>query len=220
MGQMSAVLTHEIRNPLGIIRGTADVLKSRYEKSENADPLFHYIPDEVNRLNKLVNNFLVLSKDSEINLTKQDINQLIEDTVDKLKIDIKNDAIKFKIIKSELLPFYFDHDGIQQVLINLMRNAIQAIEKKGEISIKTEFIKKKKNQIVQTTISDNGAGIEGNVQAIFEPFFTTKSSGSGLGMAVSRKIVEGHSGWVDIESQVRKGTKVMFTLPYLNSLEE
>jgi signal transduction histidine kinase len=220
MGHMSAVLAHEIRNPLGIIRGTADILKSRYESKKDPDPMFQYIPDEVNRLNKLVNNFLVLSKDSEINLSKQDLNQLIEDALEKIKLDMDDHSIRFERIKSELQPFYFDKDGIQQVIINFIQNSIHAFESGGQITIKTEQIEKKKSKYIQTTITDNGPGIDGNPFVVFEPFYTTKSTGSGLGMAISKRIIENHSGWVQIESDKGKGTTVFFGIPYLMSIED
>ncbi len=220
MGQMSAVLAHEIRNPLGIIRGTADVLRTRYEKKTEPDPMFLYIPDEVNRLNTLVNNFLTLSKDSTLSTSKQDINQLIKDTVEKIKLEIKRDSVNFDLHTAELQPFYFDLDGIQQVVINLVRNSLQAIDSKGNISITAEKIIRKKNAFVMVNITDDGQGIEGDPQAVFEPFFTTKSSGSGLGMAISKKIIQNHNGWINIESKPGQQTTVSFVIPYQDSIEE
>ena len=218
MGQMSAVLAHEIRNPLGIIRGTADVLRTRYEKKTKPDPMFLYIPDEVNRLNRLVNNFLTLSKDSAPAVSKQDINQLIKDTVEKIKLEKKRDSVNFEFFSAELQPFYFDVNGIQQVVINLVINSLQAIESKGNISITTEKIIRKKNAFVRVNITDDGQGIEGDPQVVFEPFFTTKSSGSGLGMAISKKIIEDHKGWINLESKPGQQTTVSFVIPYQDSI--
>ena len=220
MGQMSAVLAHEIRNPLGIIRGTADVLQSRYQKENPPDPLFQYIPDEVNRLNKLVNNFLVLSRNTTINLTKQDLSQLLENTIEKMGLEKNEKSIQFEFQKDDIPPFYFDSNGIQQVIINLIRNSIQAIESDGKISIKAEQKTFKKTTFVKITIADNGLGITKDFHRVFEPFFTTKSTGSGLGMAVSKKIIENHNGTIGIESQENNGTTVIFTLPLIDSIEE
>lgn len=212
MGQMSAVLAHEIRNPLGIIRGTADVLKSRYQNKKHPDQLFHYIPDEVSRLNKLVNDFLILSKDSNLNFEKNDINNLIAETIEKMKLNDEKKNVEFQLEVSPLEAFLFDRSAVQQVLINLLRNSMQALQEGGEITIKTLKLDIQGTPYSQVQIIDSGSGIE-DVENIFEPFYTTKSSGSGLGMPVSKKIIESHGGYITVDSQVGNGTTVTIQLP-------
>lgn len=215
MGQMSAVLAHEIRNPLGIIRGTADVLKSRYQNEKKPDQLFQYIPDEVNRLNKLVNDFLLLGKESKLNFEKNDLNKLIEATIEKMKLNNEQSKVKFHFDAKAIEPFPFDLDAMQQVLINLFRNSMQSIESEGDIVIKTNYLNNKHKNFYQVQIIDSGSGIE-NPDAIFEPFYTTKSSGSGLGLPVSKKIIEGHGGNIEVESQPGNGTTITINLPVEN----
>ena len=210
MGQMSAVLAHEIRNPLGIIRGTADVLRARYQNKDRPDPLFEYIPEEINRLNKLVNDFLVLSRDGALNLTLENLNDLVRETVHKMRLDEEQSTVRFELQLDELPPFYFDRDAIEQVLVNLLRNAIQAIDGQGTVTVRT---RRAGGSRAEVSVADTGPGIDGDVQRIFEPFYTTKSSGSGLGMPVSKKIIEKHGGNIQIYTEKGKGTTVTFWLP-------
>jgi signal transduction histidine kinase len=220
MGQMSAVLAHEIRNPLGIIRGTADVLKSRYENQQTPDPLFHYIPDEVNRLNKLVNDFLILSRDSQLSYEENDLNELINEIVQKAQLDDEKTPVRFQIEAGGIAPFKFDRNGIAQVLMNLVRNSMQATTSDGLIRIKARAIEKRRKSYVQIEIQDSGHGIDGDPRVIFEPFYTTKSTGSGLGMPVSKRIVETHGGKIEVESRPGVGTNVTIILPCKPNNEE
>ena len=213
MGQMAAMLAHEIRNPLGIIRGTADILRSRYSPKDQPEPLFQYIPDEVNRLNKLVNNFLTFSRETPLALAKHDLNQLITDTVEKIRLDEKHDNVRIEFVPSALHPFYFDQNGIEQVLMNLIQNSLQAIDTTGMVTLRTLIVEKKKKTWIQIEVHDNGQGIDGDPQVVFEPFYTTKSSGSGLGMAVAKKIIEKHNGFIDIISHLGESTTVTILLP-------
>jgi|GEM_PF-271476 len=214
MGQMAAVLAHEIRNPLGIIRGTADILRSRYNPAEKPDPLFEYIPDEINRLNKLVSDFLFLSREHPLQKTRGNLNQLIETVISRLKTDPSFHEIDFHLeLAGELPDFDFDPSGIEQVLMNLIKNGCQAMDGEGRLDIRTSLKNTRKGLWAEVTVRDYGKGIEGDPEQVFAPFYTTKSTGSGLGMAISKKIVEQHGGTIKIESSPGKGTAVVFRLP-------
>lgn len=214
MGQMAAAMAHEIRNPLGIIKSTADVLKEKYALVEEPDELFEYIAEEVKRLNLLVNNFLSFAREPKLNPRLVDLNYAVKKAVaaiEREKSD-KEIAIDFHSVEP-LTPFYFDEDAIQQVLFNLLINSIQAIDQKGMIEIdliKTDF---KGRSYAKLTVSDNGSGIEGDLSKIFEPFYSTKSSGSGLGLAICKQIIEKHGGWIEVASQPGEGASFWFYLP-------
>jgi signal transduction histidine kinase len=214
MGQMAASMAHEIRNPLGIIKSTADVLKEKYANVNQSDELFEYISEEVKRLNLLVNNFLSFAREPKLNPQSADLNQVVKKAVSAIerKISDQQIEINYQDVK-KLEQFIFDEDAIQQVLFNLLINSIQAIDQTGKIEIgltKTDF---KGRSYAKLTVSDNGSGIEGDLSRIFEPFYSTKSSGSGLGLPISKQIIEKHGGWIDVESRLNEGTTFWFLLP-------
>jgi len=214
MGRMAASMAHEIRNPLGIIKGTADVLKEKYSSGDQSEELFDYISAEVQRLNFLINNFLSFAREPKLNLKSTDLKTV----VDKAVAGIEREEHDFKIkiitsVENELPPFKFDENTIQQVLFNLLINAQQAFKKDGkiEISLNKRSIKNKK--YAEVIIADNGPGIQGDTQQIFEPFYTTKSTGSGLGLAICKQIIEKHGGWIELTTNVGKGTFFRIYLP-------
>lgn len=214
MGQMAASMAHEIRNPLGIIKSTSDVLKEKYAAEKTSDELFDYISDEVRRLNYLVNNFLSFAREPKLNFKTTDLNQIIKKAVAAIEREKQDRPIEITCHRVEqLAPFAFDEDAIQQVLFNLLINAIQAIEREGTIDIGLTTTDIKNRSYAKLTVSDNGAGIQGDLSQIFEPFYSTRSSGSGLGLAICKQIIEKHDGWIEVESQPGKGTVFWFYLP-------
>ena len=215
MGRMAASMAHEIRNPLGIIKGTADVLKEKYSSEDQSNELFDYISAEVQRLNFLINNFLSFAREPKLNPKLTDLKAVI----DKAVAGIEREEHDFKIeitttVKNELQPFSFDENSIQQVLFNLLINAQQAFKKDGKIEICLNRISLKNKKYAEIIISDNGPGIEGDTQQIFEPFYTTKSTGSGLGLAICKQIIEKHGGWIELTTKVGEETSFTFYLPY------
>jgi len=213
MGRMAASMAHEIRNPLGIIKGTADVLKEKYASEKQPDELFDYIAAEVQRLNYLIANFLSFAREPKLNLKSTDIKTVIEKAVSAIEReehDFKIDIITN--IQNEIPPFKFDENTIQQVLFNLMINAHQAFEKDGKIEINVNSISSKNKRFVEISVADNGPGIAGDTTKIFEPFFTTKSTGSGLGLAICKQIIEKHGGSIEVSTEVGKGTIFTFFL--------
>ncbi|MBC8184136.1 hypothetical protein H8E88_23840 [candidate division KSB1 bacterium] len=214
MGRMAASMAHEIRNPLGIIKGTADVLKEKYAVKEQEDELFDFIAAEVQRLNYLINNFLSFAREPKLNLKTTDIKAVVEKAVAAVEREENEFKIQIFIhIKNELPQFKFDENTIQQVLFNLMINALQAFKKNGKIEISLNTISLKNKKYAEISVADNGPGIEGDRTKIFEPFFTTKSTGSGLGLAICKQIIEKHEGWIEVTSEIGKGTTFKFYLP-------
>ncbi|OQX95838.1 hypothetical protein B6I21_03385 [candidate division KSB1 bacterium 4572_119] len=213
MGRMAASMAHEIRNPLGIIKGTSDVLKEKYAAESESEELFDYISAEVQRLNLLINNFLSFSREPKLNLKSSNLLQVIEKAVAAIEREDHEKKITIKIISTAALePFNFDENAIQQVLFNLLINAQQAFESKGEIIIQIGRKTVKGKKYGRVSIADNGPGIDGDISQIFEPFYSTKSKGSGLGLAICKQIIEKHGGWIDAESAPQKGTTFNFYL--------
>ena len=214
MGRMAASMAHEIRNPLGVIKGTADVLKEKYKAQAQPEEMFDYIAAEVERLNILVNNFLSFAREPKLNIATHDLKSNIEKSIFAIEREELQRVVDVQfVVKNKIPAFAFDENAIRQVLFNLLINAKQAIVEQGNIEVILESARLKNRNYAKVTIIDSGIGINQDSDKIFEPFFSTKSTGSGLGLAICKGIIERHGGWIDFESQPKKATKFYFYLP-------
>lgn len=210
MGEMAAAVAHEIRNPLGIIKSTAYVLRQRYENAAQPDELFEFIPSEVRRLNHLVNDFLSLTRDKQLNLSPQDLVKTVQKAITMVRNDEQANGVVLNFsTAAPSLSLRHDEEAITQVLLNLLLNAIQALEGKGKIEVRLQEEKK----MAHIAVQDNGPGLPVDPEKIFEPFFTTKTRGSGLGLAVCKQLVEKHGGRIAAESEKGKGATMHVWLP-------
>ena len=208
MGEMVATISHEIRNPLGIIKGTAERLSKKYNKDQ--DELFGFIPEEVNRLNEILTGYLEFAS-LEPKRKEEDLVSFLNKTIGQIRNEFSKQNVTIELETDDNLPkVKINPVGIRQVIINLLMNAKEAIAQDGHIKIKLQSQK----DFVHIEIEDNGRGIKKkDLKQIFTPFFSTKPKGSGLGLYVVKKIVEEHEGSVSIQSEVGKGTKVKIKLP-------
>lgn len=222
LGEMAAVLAHEIRNPLGSIRGTAEILRDDYRPG---DPKYEFIEiqiRETERLNRVVEDFLRMARPLPSEMARCHVQEELE-TVTML---VANDARKRKI-SLHLEPadsdvvVKADGEKLRQAFLNIVINALQATPGGGSLSISISVCRVEKLGVIcEIRFCDTGCGIDTPSQAkIFEPFYTTKPDGTGLGLAISRKIIEGHGGTLQIESAVGQGTTVLITLPVLQAEE-
>jgi signal transduction histidine kinase len=214
MGQMAATVAHEIRNPLGIIKSTAYVLRQRYEQPAQPDEMFDFIPSEVQRLNRLVNDFLNLTRDRELNSSQNDLVKTVEKALTMVRSDEQANgiALNFNCAIPSLLMRY-DEEAITQMLLNLLLNAVQAMEGKGTVEVELQEENEKGKQVAHLVVQDDGPGLPANPGKIFEPFFTTKTRGSGLGLAVCKQLVEKHDGYIAAKSEKGRGTIMHVWLP-------
>jgi signal transduction histidine kinase len=220
LGEMAAGLAHEIRNPLGAIKGAAQFLDPKQLPKEEGE-FVEVIVEEVNRLNGVVSAFLDYSRPLKQNFGPTDLHEVVTRT---LKL-IVNDVPKNVTIKEELadgLPKVdADAEQLKQVLINLVQNAVQALgEQQGEISIRTSrperFGDLRTSDPIELQVTDNGPGIPNDQQLnIFVPFFTTKQKGTGLGLAICQRIVKNHGGTITVQSKVGEGSTFTIRLPSL-----
>lgn len=215
MGQMAATVAHEIRNPLGIIKGTADVLRSKYENNEERDELFDYIPSEVRRLNRLVGDFLTFARDRDLEPNATDLRASVQKSLLSLQDELQKANVDLETEFDDIPPVKHDADAINQLMLNFTLNAIQAMngETPGKITIRMSKAMKKARPYVKVEIIDNGRGFDADPQQLFEPFYTTKTSGSGLGLAICKRLVEKHEGWIEVKSKKGEGTRIAFYLP-------
>ncbi|HFE52096.1 MAG TPA: hypothetical protein ENK07_01560 [Bacteroidetes bacterium] len=212
MGQMAATVAHEIRNPLGIIKGTADVLKQRYGRGQ-ADELFDYIPEEVERLNRLITDFLLLSREPDLKLETVDLGALVERVV-KLAEHESAGPVECAV-EENLPPVACDPAAVERVLLNLLRNAREACGAEGKVSVAVELESGGRERAVCVAVRDTGPGFPGGEEGkrVFEPFFTTKPTGTGLGLAVAETLVRAHGGRVEARNLPGGGAEVRFCLP-------
>lgn len=211
LGQFAAGLAHEIKNPLTTIK----MLIQNY--LEEGNPLekkdLEIIEKELNRIDKLVKDFLRFARVDKGVKEKFDLQEALTEIIDLIKPELERAKISLKLNFPEKgIWIYGDKDGLKQVFLNLILNAYQAIDSnsKGVITI-TLFQEKEE---VHAIIEDNGLGIPTeHIPKIFDPFFTTKSEGTGMGLAIVKSIIKEHMGQINISSQINKGTKVKITLP-------
>lgn len=216
MGQLSAGLAHEIRNALGVIDGTAEVLKQRYNPPEDKDEMFDYIPAEVKKLKKIASDFLAFFKGTPLKLEPGNINSVIDHTFLFLRSELENANIKLSRRFRPNLPLtLFDTGRMEQVFLNLLLNAKEAMPDGGEITITTNVITAKTGQsYIQIKVTDTGEGIPSqSIGRLFEPFFTTKEEGYGLGLSIVSRIIEEHKGEITVESEEGIGTTFAIFLP-------
>ncbi len=201
LGQLSAGLAHEIRNPLSIISASAELLRDNVSKeNEVAREVSGFIGTEVKRTNQLVTRFLAFAGPSKLDLAKGDINDTIRLAIDHFNEAPPGDSAAPTIEQSLAAIAEFAHDKtlMESVFLNLLLNARDAMPSGGIISIST----REDGDHAVIEVIDSGSGIpEDKMQDIFNPFFTTKASGVGLGLAIVAKIVDSHGGTVSIENR-------------------
>ncbi len=207
MGRMAAGIAHEIRNPLGIINSSAQRIKRKYGK-EKEDPIFDFIPEEVDRLGKILTNYLEFSKnDDNVSFEKIDLKTLLRRVANSVQEDFTELGIEVDY-QSDSGDFEIQGNSpqLQQVFLNFLLNSKDAFENsKGKIQIRLKKVKSK----IELTFEDNGKGISPQVKkSIFEPFFTTKDTGSGLGLYLSKRIIENHNGSVEVNSDGKSWTRL------------
>jgi len=211
LGEMIAAVSHEIKNPLGIIRSTAELMGTLPEAGETHRKLSSVITEESTRLNRIVTEFLDFARPQTPDLRECDLKDLIEKNIDFLRPELDKKGI---VAKAELdgapLKLMADHGQLYRAFLNIFINASQSIENGGRIDVHVREDK----EGFYIEIEDTGCGIsQENLKRIFNPFFTTKDKGTGLGLSIVRKIIQGHKGTITIESQEGKGTKVAILLP-------
>lgn len=219
LGEMSAGLAHEIRNPLGAIKGAAQVLMTDRFPPESRE-LLSVIQEEVERLANVVSQFLEYARPLKPALSPTDVNQAISRTLVLFNEERRPDPFEIRTdLAVELPAINSDADQLRQVLWNLLRNAVESFtEGKGSIDISTRVVSSARGNrdIVEIRIRDNGPGIEAeNQRRLFVPFFTTKAKGTGLGLAICQRIVTSHGGRIDLVSRMGVGSTFVMRFPAL-----
>lgn len=214
LGEMAAGLAHEIRNPLGAIKGAAQYLDPSQNRPESV--FLKVIVDETDRLNRVVTQFLDFSKPSSTDFQRVDLVPLVQKTVDLARLGLpENAAISFRTATPDARVLAVG-EQIQQVVLNLIQNSIKAVSGRDAGQIEVQVFREQSNEgpEVKITVEDNGAGIKReNIEKIFIPFFTTSPSGTGLGLSICQKMIEAHRGRIEVISEEGVFTRFTVTLP-------
>lgn len=217
LGQLSAGLAHELRNPLGTIKASAEMLAAQVRgENEVAREVAGFISTEVDRTNSLVTRFLQFARPLQARLETADLAQMLDRAVAAAEREVSGIAI-YKNYDPEIRPFPFDAELMERVVYNLVVNAAQASPPGGAVTVKTRAA----GGTVEIAVIDRGAGIDPkNVDSIFNPFFTTKPQGVGLGLAIVSKIVDEHGGKIAVESEPGRGSVFHVLLPLVRAASE
>ena len=209
LGEMAAVVAHEVKNPLAGIRGALQVIGGRMPESGRDKAIMGDIVSRLDSLNDIVQDLLVFARPREPHLSPVPLLDLIRETVNLLRRDPSQAGVDISISGDQIVV-PADPEQLQMVFLNLLLNAAQAQNASGTILIDVS----PETLAAKVTIADSGPGIPADVRdKIFEPFFTTKSRGTGLGLPTAKRIIERHRGTIGIESPAGGGTVVIVKLP-------
>jgi signal transduction histidine kinase len=209
-GRISRTIAHEVRNPLTNINLATEQLRNEIAANEDADILFEMISRNSNRINQLISNLLDSTRISELQYIKSSINDVLDSS-----LEFASDRVELKQIKvvkdydKDIYPILVDQEKIKIAFLNIIVNAIEAMDDGGTLHLSTET----RNNRCVTKITDTGKGMsKEDVARLFEPYFTTKEKGTGLGLTNTQNIILAHNGKISVESELGKGTS--FTISF------
>lgn len=213
MGELASGVAHEIRNPINAIGMIAQRLNKEFTTTHNQNEyldITQLLRGEVNRINKIISQFLSYAKPIDVNLRPVDIKSYLSEVYKLFEDQAKQKLIVFILQGTESITINLDADLIKQSLMNILQNAFDATKNNGQVVFK--HFRLSNNLIIE--ISDNGVGISAEqLKKIFDLYFTTKKDGNGLGLSISQKIIAQHNGSISVTSNVNKGTTFKIILP-------
>lgn len=207
IGQMATAIAHEIKNPLSSLKGFTQL---QQEKEKGDDQYYPIMLNEIDRINAIVTDLLILGKPNTALKSSKDLGEIIKYVLNVIQPHALRKDIKIEFDANKSIVVQCDENQLKQVFINLIKNAMEAMPEGGKVSI---LLGIKDNQ-ANVSIMDEGCGIEPHIlEKLGEPFYTTKQNGTGLGLMVTKKIIEEHNGTFNIHSEMNAGTTVNITLP-------
>jgi len=219
LGELAAGLAHEIKNPLAGIAGAMQILSSDLAPGDPKREVFEEIAVQVRRIEKTVTDLLSFARPQRLEFSPINLNEVLKAALFLVRQHSEAKRITFQEDLAPILPIVqADPRQIQQVFLNLILNAVQAMPGGGKVTVRTQGIKRETSEgprsVVQAEVEDTGPGIPEEVLThIFEPFFTTKHKGTGLGLAIVRRIVSEHSGEIKVKTFPGRGTTFTVVLP-------
>ncbi len=227
LGTLTAGLAHEIRNPLGIIRASAELLHEEEKTKPHVMEFGREIMEEVDRLSELLTNFLQFAKPGRADEHAGDLSDLVEEILDRVQKNFDDCEVALvRDFTPDSLRLHMDSIQIAQVVLNLVLNAKDAVNGDGSVSISVKRTSQPRDGAIQpagqkhggpfaeVSVRDNGCGMTKSTrEKLFDPFYSTKSKGTGLGLSIVHGIIQGHEGYLFIESEEGQGTEIGFGLP-------
>jgi len=212
LGSLAAGIAHEIRNPLSSIKGFATYFKERYRQNAEDGRIADVMVNEVERLNRVIGQLLEFSRPVNLQRRESALPELVRRAITVIEPETGKAAVRIRMeVEPDAPPVRVDPDRFHQVLLNLLLNAVQAMEGGGTLTVSAGPAGEGR---VRIAVSDTGKGIaSGDMNRIFDPYFTTRPTGTGLGMAIVHKIVEAHGGEIRVESEPGRGTTASVFLP-------
>jgi signal transduction histidine kinase len=210
LGELSAGMAHEIRNPLGAIRGTAEILQEGIPPEDKRYEFACILIREVDRLNRVVQDFLRFAKPAPVERGRFDVHEVLREIILLTRQQAVKNSITLELREGSLPVIAGDREQLKQAFLNLILNALQAMPYGGTLTITTQL----HDARAVILFTDTGQGIPpADLERIFNPFFTTRKEGTGLGLAISHRIVQGHGGRIDVTSSPGEGTTFTVLLP-------
>jgi len=219
LGQLSAGLAHEIRNPLGAIKGAVEILQDDYRAGHPKAEFYAILLKEVERLNEVLTNFLNFARPVTPHFAPVDVREVLTGLEGLIAGQARAHRVQiftaFHVGPSRVMA---DATLLKQAFLNIMLNAVEAMPEGGDLAISTRLTPGgtggDRPEYAEVVFDDTGPGIrEEDLGRIFDPFFTTKQDGTGLGLAITHRIIENHHGAIRVMSQRGKGTTFVVTLP-------
>jgi signal transduction histidine kinase len=223
LGRLTANVAHEIRNPITVIGGLTKRLTRIIPDEPKAKQYLDSISMEAERLEEILKDVLFFSDKAMLNRENQDINSVVRESLDLYEDICSSRSIVIRKMLGEVPQIYVDRKQVKAAMENLISNAVDAMPKGGELVITTRVDSIKGKNYVTVMIEDTGIGMsEENIGMIFEPFFTTKMTGSetGLGLSITKKIIESHGGLIQVNSTAGKGSVFNLYFPYRSKKPE
>jgi Amt family ammonium transporter len=220
LGKLSAGIAHEIRNPLTSIKILIHSLVDEMATPASREKDLTVIESEIERVNKIIKQFLEFARPRPPSLEPMDVRKVLDETLALVAYEMEAQGVALeKEYAPELPPVPMDREQMKQVFLNILLNAIQAMEEGGQLKVltalKNHSAGAKNQSVMEISFQDTGRGIPEDMQArVFEPFFSTKEEGIGLGLPIAQRIVEEHGGKIRLESIPGKGTIFYLTIPY------
>lgn len=210
LGEMAAGLAHEIRNPLGAIKGAAQYMESTAAAGSEQREFIGIIVDEVGRLDRVVSSFLDYARPYRGNPSLLDVVNVVERTLQLVRNDLPPEVALTHESNEALPSVRMDPEHLRQVLLNLIRNAMEAMKSRGSIEVRT----RPRGAFVEVLVKDSGPGVDPSVRNnLFIPFSTTKTQGTGLGLAISQRLIESAGGRIELRASDSRGTTFVIVLP-------
>jgi len=210
VGELAASVAHEIRNPLGSIKGAVEILEDDFPDDHPKYEFFSIIRNEVTRLNAIVEEFLGLSRSRKPARNPVVLNEVVRAVAMLVSFKARKRKVEIEVSVPGNLQILGDADLLKQAFLNILLNSVESIPNGGEISVTARDYQ----EYIVLEIEDTGAGVpEEYMKKMFDPFFSTKGSGTGLGLSIARRIVETHGGTITARSQVGEGTLMTMKFP-------